>query len=428
MRRIILAIATFIFCLFGAEVRVEKVLETTSVKEYNQWVKKNRAKYPGLKPIYIQTEIIKGARSRAAVDYEPEKTFDPSPDNPFINEYRIRYYNENGDVVKEEIIRGYVAVRVSLNFDEVLINKRDHPWYPENRINIVKDKRGNIKIIRDDVFSLIFTGIEGLYIEEADYECGSEYLRLFDKNGNVIGTLEGASRCMVTATSADGKFIIDGYAQEPNWKPGLLFLYAKNGVVLWRKEFAWQEGAPQGLYPSISGDGNVIAVGHIDKVYVYKRNGEVWQEYGYNPPYPALSALSYDGRFLAIVTREAGTKVMLCDNEKGEIVWTKRIEGLTPSTCGRSIVISPDGRYVGVMMRPDKVYLFGENGQILKQWDLGGIVAYAVASGGKRVEVPLTVFTILQFINNLLIIKYTNENPDFKTDCNYIIEKVVKNE
>ncbi|MGQ9847753.1 MAG: hypothetical protein ACUVQP_09700 [Bacteroidales bacterium] len=60
MRRFILALATFIFCSFWAEVNVEKVLETTSIKKYNQWVKKNKARYPGLKPVYIQHEKIKG--------------------------------------------------------------------------------------------------------------------------------------------------------------------------------------------------------------------------------------------------------------------------------------------------------------------------------------------------------------------------------
>ena len=59
MRRMILATFVFIFSLSWAEVKVEKVLETTSIKEYNQWVKKNKARYPGLKRYYLNTEGIK---------------------------------------------------------------------------------------------------------------------------------------------------------------------------------------------------------------------------------------------------------------------------------------------------------------------------------------------------------------------------------
>jgi len=54
MQKMILAILTFIFCLLWAEVKVEKVLETTSIKEYNQWVKRNKARCRDLKLVYIQ--------------------------------------------------------------------------------------------------------------------------------------------------------------------------------------------------------------------------------------------------------------------------------------------------------------------------------------------------------------------------------------
>ena len=430
MRRMILATFVFIYFLSWAEVRVEKVLETTSIKEYNQWVKKNKTKYPRLKPIYIQHEMTKIGKSSTAVDYEPERTFDPPSTNPFINEYNVRYYDEDGDIVKEEIIRGYVAVQVSLDFDEILINKRDHPWYPEKRISIVKDNRGNIKFTKDTIFSLRFTGAE-LYIEKADIEIGATSLRLFDKNGSVIGNLEGASSPFddyLPVANADKKFFVEGYRQEPDYRPGLLFLYTQKGEVLWCKEFPWQEKAPWGLHPSISGDGQVIAIGHVNKVYVYHLNGELWREYKYEYPHPAITALSYDGRFLAIATREGGTKVMLCDNKNGKMVWNKKIEGLVLSTKSRCIAMSPNGRYIALMLRPDQVYLLDEKGQILKQWDLHGIVGHAVAPSGKRVEIPLGVFTILQFIDNLLIIKYTKDNPDFKTDFNYIIEKVMEDE
>ncbi|MEO0095223.1 MAG: hypothetical protein ABIL66_04950 [candidate division WOR-3 bacterium] len=422
MHRIILAIITFIFCLLWAEVKVEKVLETTSIKEYNQWVKRNKEKYPGLKLIYIQCETVREPDLRRLRDYVPEKTFDPPPTNPFTYEYKVSYYDDNGKIVKDEIISGYAAVYLSPNFDEILISKRDHPSYPEKRITIVKDKKGNVKFTLNDVFSLRAIDTD-LYIEYADYEMGATSLRLFDGNGNVIGKLEGASAPfndrLPAVSSFDKKFFVCGYLQEPDWKPGLVFLFSKTGEILWRKEFAWQEKAPWGLYPSISGNGNMIAVGHVNKVYVYKRNGELWREYSYEPPYPALTALSEDGRFLAVATRDAGTKVFLYDNVNGELVWSTKIEHFTPSLSNIiTLAISSNGKYVGLQLRPNVVYLFGPKGEILKEWNLGGIVSHPAAPSGKRVTVHLGMSTYLQFIKDMFVIKY------FNPEVSYIIERV----
>jgi len=429
MTRIIFAIFAFIFCSLWAEVRVEKIAEIKSIKEYNQWVKKNKAKYPGLKPIYIQHELIKRGRSRTTVDYEPERAFDPPSTNPFINEYNVRYYDEDGNVVKEEIIKGYVAVKVSLNFDEVLINKRDHPWYPEKRINIVKDNRGNIKFTMDNIFSLRFTGSE-LYIEEADVEVGASSLRLFDKNGAVTGNLEGASLPFynkIPMCNVDKKFYVEGYLKQPDLPPGLLFLYTPNGDVLWRKEFTWPEKVPWGLYPSISGDGQVIAIGHVNKIYVYNKDGELRREYKYKYPYPALTALSCDGRYVAVATREGGTKIFVYDNENGELIWDKKIELLSPDPGNIfPIAISANGKYVAMQVRPDKVYLFDFNGEIIKEWDLQGIVTHPMVHSDKRIEVYHGVSSILQFIGDILIIKYIKDDLDIKTDFGYIIERMVE--
>ena len=76
MHRTILLMLTFIFCLSWADVKVEKVLETTSIKEYNQWVKKNRTRYPGLKPYSVKAEGL-----------------------------RIYYYDEDGKIAKEELLK-----------------------------------------------------------------------------------------------------------------------------------------------------------------------------------------------------------------------------------------------------------------------------------------------------------------------------------
>jgi len=420
VKRVIVLIFILSFSLLKGEIKIEeKVLETESVSEYNRWVKKN--KYPGLKPIYILAKHVK--RGKVEGYYKAKRTLNPSSDNPYINECRIYYYDDNGSLIKEEAIKGYVSVRVSPYFDEVLIRKGDLPYYPQKIVNIVKDKEGNVKFTLNNVFLLRFTGAD-IYLEDVDAEAGSKFIRIFDKNGKVIGRLEGASFSYqsVPLSSSDKHYFLEGYSNRLRAGARFLFLYSSDGKVLWRKEFHPPRNGPVGLYPSISGDGKVVSVGHKDKVFVYDRGGNLLREYKMEQVFPAVTSLSYDGKLLAAAIRfKNGTKVMLYNNENGKIIWTKTIEEYPPDVINSPpISISPDGKYIALKLHPDKIYLFGESGKILKQIDLHGIVTHPFAAPGKRIEVVLGVPCSMEWNGDILILVIRKERKGF----NIMIVKV----
>ena len=124
MRRTIFAMFVFIFCLSWAEVKVEKVLETTSIKEYNQWVKRFKTEYPELRRIYVTAKLIKKTRKNES-------------------RYNIYYYDEDGKRDHTEELMGNVFIKTSPYYNAVGIYTSDHPYIWPSR-TIIKNSRSEI--------------------------------------------------------------------------------------------------------------------------------------------------------------------------------------------------------------------------------------------------------------------------------------------
>ncbi|MEO0267692.1 MAG: hypothetical protein ABIM36_06100, partial [candidate division WOR-3 bacterium] len=117
MKKVIFLISLLFFIL-KAEIKIEKVLDTESISEYNRWVKENKSKYPELEPIYFQIKQIKDGK------YQPDApiTFDPPPEHPSTDIYEIFYYNYDR-ILKVEQLTGYLTVRILGNGKYLGIHK-----------------------------------------------------------------------------------------------------------------------------------------------------------------------------------------------------------------------------------------------------------------------------------------------------------------
>ncbi|MGQ9702940.1 MAG: hypothetical protein ACUVQT_10905 [bacterium] len=299
MRRLILALATFIFCSLWAEVRVEKVLETTSIKEYNQWVKKNKAKYPGLKPYYLKTECIKWGK-----------------------EWKIYYYNEEGNLWKEELLKAKPGSDIYV---------RDYPYI--GRIVISQDDSilgacsDFIVTAKDNQGKQTYSFITGPYtvnIPEFGFIAPNwerRCISFIDWYGNNIGQIDDVDvmNFYVDALSIapDRRKITISYSFGTSRHYVILI---DNGKVRWQKEFS------SALELSMSDDGQYVCIGDAGKIFVYDNNGDSLYSFCFSPEgmYNPYSDFSQNNKYLvAAVT----TELVLIDNTTGKLLWQKKVEG-----------------------------------------------------------------------------------------------------
>lgn len=424
MKKIFICIC-LILSSIQAEVKIETILETTQIKEYNNWIKNTESINFGINPIYIKFYLIKDIGSTIErKKYDPERSLNPSPTNPYTRKYKISYFNEDGRLNKEEEIMGYVAVKLSLNFDEVLIIQKDHPINPEKTVTTIKDRNGNVVFSSNNIFSINFTGC-GLYWEDIDVENFKTDIKLFNKNGNEINHLNNVwiPYHLMPPVSLDKKFLVEGFMPpfQNDSDPSQLVFLSNEGMIIWKKEFSVPKSSvsPIGLYPSISGDGNVISIGHLNKIYVYKKNGETWREYTNDYSFPSLSSLTQDGKFLIVATRESGTKLSFYNNETGALLWWKKVKDNPITMSLFSISISPDGNYIALVTRPNILYFFNNKGEILKRIELNYKKYYSLNNSHKE-----DLLVITKFFNNYFSVIYTIGNVDYGPDFYYQIFKI----
>ncbi len=383
MQRISLTILTFIFCLSWAEVRVEKVLETTSIKEYNQWVKKNKGKYPGLMPIYVNVKQV-------------EKIEDGT------YKYIIFYYDEEGKKRRSEEINGYVFVKVSPYYDAVGIFMSDTntPYALRSR-SIIKDQYGEIICDTQDVYLAFVSPYFYLTIPSDDEVSPAiPTVKVFNaKNKLWISTLED---CWLlnerdVAHSYNFNFSVVSIEINSRFNSQHLILLDSDGREKWRKTFIDNPEKLGGINVGIAPDGSMVAVVKDEKIYIYDSSGILQKEY----PLPSLDfvqcGISNLGKFLFIVSRSC---IIKYDNESNLELWRKKITEGTPI----KVVLSKDSDYGLIQFHPNVVYLIKESGDILKQWNLETEIHYPTAPGGKKTTVIHPVQARLEFHNDIALI------------------------
>jgi WD40 repeat protein len=342
MQRIILTIFTFIFCLSWAEVKVEKVLETTSIKEYNQWVKQNKAKYPGLRRYYLKVECIKWGK-----------------------EWKVSYYSEDGDLTKEELLIAkpgwWLYASGESDLGKVVIIESDSSLGESSpSIYTVKNEKGEEKFSFKWGYDYI-TGA-GMYklpggiglFRSKPYEDnpGDGYAELFTWDGIKISRIEhllsidmiSASE-MTSVATPNKKIMVLGSG-------GTAILIA-NGKEVWRKSALG--------YLSVSPDGKYIAGGtNIDgegTIYVYNYDGILL--YSYKFPHKSRSQprtkFSSNNKWLAATF---GGKIAFFNNTSGQCISQKECEGTILSFAKN------DNYILTVAKRSQKIYIYDTLGNL----------------------------------------------------------------
>ncbi|MCK4250697.1 hypothetical protein KAX97_04590 [candidate division WOR-3 bacterium] len=341
MRRIIFAMFTFIFCLSWAEVKVEKVLETTSIKEYNQWVKQNKVKCPKLEPILIQSSHeIRGV----------------------LRQYTIRYYNQNGEKLKEETLQdSLLSIYVPFTNDRLILRKKLQG--DANEVT-VKNAEGQVLFKRDDIRThLAYTGI-GVYVEGLSAECPADentVLRIFNENGQEIGTLRGFGFINLLNICApnDRRYCVFEGGNPYHGIP--VIMLNRTGKELWRYEI---DRGVISLFISKTGLHIGILHSNKGKILVFDENGNLVQEYtpfGENW-YWILSAFSDDGQWLVTGFH---SKVKFYNNKTGALVWEDTVTLKEKADTVKYVHSMKNGDFIIVLCNSHNIYVFDTTGKLL---------------------------------------------------------------
>lgn len=283
-------------CILWGEAKVEKVLETKSISEYNLWVKANKIKYPLLQPYIVRTEDL--------------------------NAY---YYDSDGRLIKEITLKakkGWGMHLISFPYAGKIMSVEYDLSQDESSPSIHS-------IIEDDERLWSFTwsnhypthaGVMFLPNDLGIFRSqpysnnpGNCYAELLSWDGKKMARIE--SLCTINIESVatpDGKYII------LNGDHTLHLL--KDNHVLWRKSFS------SSFKVSISNDGKYICVGDSCAISIYDQQGTQLYSYVFSPRQSEIpySRFSSDNQYLSAATSK---KLMLMNNRTGELIWEKYVDG-----------------------------------------------------------------------------------------------------
>ena len=393
-----------LFSWVFAGLRVEKVLESAGVKEYNHWVKVNREKYPELKPVYITAQI----------EGEDEKGF---------RLWEICYYDEDGNVIKREIERAS-WVRVSSDYDEVYITKVDHPMYPQHPEVVVKDRFGNRLFSVKDVRSVMETET-GFYITSwLQPSSPGDTFPIVNRKGEIIGRLPILGYPSYPVVSCRRYAVLEIGSEVE--KGEYLVVLDERAREWWRKRFDSQ------FECTISEDGSRIAVGDNGKVYVYDEKGRLMHIYKMPAPYDYFNpgvAFSPTGRYLVACAESSkvsrlgdwskrnfgSTCVCLYDNTTGKTLWKILLPQGYPAYRKGILKIMGDGDYVIIGFSNALIYVIDREGNISQIIDLSpeqkDVPVYDKLEGRiRKIKEPrMGRRWRVRFVDNLLVVEDIDE-------------------
>jgi DNA-binding beta-propeller fold protein YncE len=369
MRKLIILSFLLFFLKLSSAVKLESVFETSDVGEYNQWVSEHKGEYPELKPVYIlgeRTGVKEGIKTPTG------KTR--------IYEYRLYYYDDNGNLVNTEDLSGHeMKVTFSPDHDRVIIREwRDVEPYG-SYFCTVKDKYGNVLFEKRTGMNMITpTPLEGIYLSELSYHEAvppEPVISVFDENGKTIGELKDIlgfySREGEILVSRDNKLLFFGGTRGLGGNPDCIILMDDGGNEISFKDFVANLNNPNrievmGLRWSADEDIEKIAVGFNGVVYVYDRNWNFLHEWEVPSRAHPSVGLSPDGEYMATF----GAKTVCFFDLKGDsLMWKKRLE-----EAGRAkyVKVLPESKGVVVGTKwPAWVYLLNNTGEVVKYTDLG---------------------------------------------------------
>jgi hypothetical protein len=328
-------------------VKVEKVLETTSIKEYNQWVSKNKTKYSGLKPFYLKSETIKWGK-----------------------EYKVYYYDEDGNLRKQELIKARPGKWLSMNtspYDGIIVlaeSEDSHEAEPFGK-HTIKDRLGRELCSFDWGFDEASTagvrplpgGIGILRTKSYPSNSYSCYAELLTWDGKIFGRIENLCHINIGSKATPNKRFMVLNSE-------FTAILVEDGKELWRKSF------PSGIEVGISDDGQYVAIGDAGTVYVYNRNGDSLYSFCFSHimsnPRPIFSP---DDKYLIVL---ASGELALIDNANGKLIWKVKTEAGKPLSCVAN-------KYI-ILIGSNKCYIYDFGGNLLttieeeqpKNWETNG--------------------------------------------------------
>lgn len=370
MRKLIILSFLLFFLKLSSAVKLESVFETSDVGEYNQWVSEHKGEYPELKPVYIlgeRTGVKEGIKTPTG------KTR--------IYEYRLYYYDDNGNLVNTEDLSGHeMKVTFSPDHDRVIIrewkDKEPYGYYTYT----VKNRRGIEIFNKSD--RIVFTPDPKRYFL-IPY---NRYMPIFTKlcrgDGREIREFNDFIFRGGAFASQDNETFLITASKGHIGKPYLAVIIDKDGNEISRsKEFSPDPEKVEvfGLTWTTNKDIAKIAVGFNGVVYVYDRSWNLLHKWEVPSRAHPSVGLSSDGENL--VTFGAKT-VCLYNLEKGRLIWKNKLED-----AGRAgnVTVLPDGKGVVVGTKwPAQVYLLNKTGEIVKYTDLGSKVIRETPNGRHR--------------------------------------------
>ncbi|QSZ66097.1 hypothetical protein RJ40_00550 [Methanofollis aquaemaris] len=196
----------------------------------------------------------------------------------------------------------------------------------------------------------------GEYVVQA-----SEKVRVFTREGDLDWQWDPGFFAYSVAISPDGTYIVVG---SDNKK---VYLLERGKGEIWQNETV-----DDVLSVSISGDGEYIAAGAGNNVYLFTRNGTLLRE---QPTAKGIAAvaLSPDGRLLASGSQDY--RVHLYDRASGDLRWEYAAQNRV-----HSVSVAADGT-VAAGSQDRRVYLFSENGTVLWEETMQATVSGVALAG-----------------------------------------------
>jgi hypothetical protein len=344
----------FIFSRVEAELKVEQLLETNTISECNAFIETNRVRYKDLSPILIQ--VI--------------KTRNGTEKDNYTNEYEISYFNETGKLVKDEVLKGWIEIKIvreygsdyitdSARGDKIIIDAMNGPMYPTEHKITVKGEGGNVLFTTE---GLLLPLGPRLYLQPA----GESVTKVLNSKGEVLNKISAPFGFPVATTKNFWDFSTDSELLIAKIGDAAI-LFDSLGKVVWQKKFK------KGIEVAIAGSGSTVAIAEEDKINLYDKDGIFKKTY---IPFPSLTltdviSFSEDGRYLLICVRDG---MCLYDIVKDTLLW-KLHSGVIPFPS--QIFIGPEGTYLAVLAHYGTIGIFSYDGEFVKELTFPDEISYA---------------------------------------------------
>jgi len=356
MYRLSLTMILIQICISWGEVKVEKILETHNVNEYNQWILANQQKYINLEPVLISAVTDnQGGKIQHIIDY-----------------YQISGSRRSREIVSNDSNATYIDVSVSNTHNRLHIFK-----FRANEIfeTIIKDSEGEVILSKPYAVSYLATDI---YIESLnpEYQYTQETcIRVLNQDGIITDRLMGIigidrDQCYIPYNKTFAVF--RGIPASSYSVNDIFFCLNNQGKKIWRKTFC----GPSSIF--ISDDGSYVGLNHGDTTSVYLLNGTLFRRYTApnNGNISMKGAFSDNGEWLAVGCR---SKIRLFNNGSGELVWEEEKSLAKNDDVIRFIGIVGNLDYVVIISRSHMLYIYNVTGDLIHTSDLSlGLVTHKI--------------------------------------------------